>query len=33
VAAEDAALPRGLLPDDLFALVVRCLVGDGGGRR
>jgi len=29
VAAEDAMLPRHLLPDDLWPLVVRCLVGDG----
>ena len=29
VVAEDAMLPRGLLPDDLFPLVVMFLVGDG----
>ena len=28
MAAEDAMLPRGLLPDDLFPLVMRYLVGD-----
>jgi hypothetical protein len=27
VAAEDEDLPRNLLPDDLFPLVMRCLVG------
>jgi len=31
VAAEDAMLPRGLLPDDLFPLLVSYLVGDGRG--
>ena len=31
VAAEDEMLPRNLLPDDLWPLVVRCLVGDGNG--
>jgi len=31
VAAEDAMLPRSLLPDDLWPLVVRCLVGGGNG--
>ena len=31
MAAEDAMLPRNLLPDDLWPLVVRCLVGDGNG--
>ena len=29
VPAEDEMLPSNLLPDDLFALVVRWLVGDG----
>jgi len=31
VAAEDVMLPTNLLPDDLWPLVVRCLVGDGNG--
>ena len=31
VAAEDAMLPSNLLPDDLWPLVVRYLVGDGNG--
>jgi len=31
VAAEDAMLPRNLLPDDLWPLVVGFLVGDGKG--
>ena len=31
VAAENEMLPINLLPDDLWPLVVRCLVGDGNG--